>query len=359
MSQGRDHCENWHLACIHRATEAPGRWSTESRCDSTCIRCVLAVQLHALGSDRIDTQARSTPWHAAGRPGTASTYADRTASFELRHTLPTRATGKAGVCRRAPCNTNRPLGRNHGLRLPTGTAPRPIASAPRVCTVFSREARTPSTSSERLVSSTWAGGVCAMKLDEIRELHYICPIKTVPSIIERGILSHLAAARVAHTSIANDAVQQRRQKVIIPGGQKLHSYVNLYINGRNPMLYTVCMNEGVDSVCLLQVESRVLELPDVVVTDRNASSSEVRFSAPSSGLDRIDEGTVFARYWIHGDEIRKLDHKSRMCAEVLVPSTVDATMITGAYVGSEEAYSALMQLAPSMSVTVDKYKFFR
>ena len=198
-----------------------------------------------------------------------------------------------------------------------------------------------------------------MKRDEIIELHYICPIDTVPSILQMGLLSHTAAARVAHVSIANDAVQERRRKVIIPGGQKLHSYVNLYVNGRNPMLYTVCMNEGIDTVCLLAIKSKVLKLPGVIVTDRNASSSEVRFSEPSSGLDHIDEATTFAKYWTHDDAIAQLDHKSRMCAEVLVPSTVKAKMITSAYVGSDKAHSALTELAPSLSATVDKYKFFR
>ena len=204
----------------------------------------------------------------------------------------------------------------------------------------------------------WVAGVGAMKRADITELHYICPVRTVPSILERGILSHEAAARVPHESIANEAVQERRAGVRIPGGKKLHSYVNLYFNGRNPMMYTVCMNEGVDSVCLLRVSPDVMDLPGVVTTDRNASSNAVRFTRPDRGLARINEDVVFARYWTHSDRMSQVRHKSQMCAEVLVPSIVDPTMITGAYVASKEIRKALRRLVPELPVSVDKYKFF-
>lgn len=205
----------------------------------------------------------------------------------------------------------------------------------------------------------WAADVDVMKRDDITELHYICPLETVPSILERGILSHEAAARVPHQSIANEDVQARRAQVRIPGGKKLHSYVNLYFNGRNPMMFTVCKTEGMDNICLLRVKPDVMDLSGVVITDRNASSSAVRFAEPDSGLARIDADTVFAQYWTHPDPIKQNNHKSRMCAEVLVPSIVDPEMIAGAYVASKNARRALRQLTSGFSVSVDKYKFFR
>lgn len=233
------------------------------------------------------------------------------------------------------------------------------ATASRNCTMVPREGRRHGRGLWKPECLAWAAGVAVMNRDDITELHYICPLETVPSILEHGILSHKAAARVPHQSIANEDVQARRAQVKIPGGQKLHSYVNLYFNGRNPMMYTVCKTEDMDSICLLQVKPDVMDVSGVVITDRNASSSAVRFAEPDSGLARLDADVVFAQYWTHTDYIKQHDHKSRMCAEVLVPSIVHPEMITGAYVASKNARRALRQLAPGFSVSVDKYKFFR
>ena len=232
------------------------------------------------------------------------------------------------------------------------------ATARRICTLAPRERTKPERNLARAECLVSMAGSNAMNRDEIVELHYICPIETVPSILEHGILSHKAAARVTHRSIANEAVQERRAEVKIPGGKKLHSYVNLYFNGRNPMMFTLCKNEGNDSVCLLRVNSDVIDLPGVVITDRNASTSAVRFAEPGGGLALIESNVIFAEYWTHSDHFKQLDHKARMCAEVLVPSIVDTQMIVGAYVGSKNARKMLRRLAPEFPVSVDKYKFF-
>jgi hypothetical protein len=51
-------------------------------------------------------------------------------------------------------------------------------------------------------------------------------------------------------------------------------------------------------------------------------------------------------------------HKSRMCAEVLVPHVVDPRFIMGAYVGSDAAAAQLHAAARQLDVTRDGYKFF-
>ncbi len=76
-----------------------------------------------------------------------------------------------------------------------------------------------------------------MERHELTELHYITPIGNVPSILRQGILSHIRLQRVEHESVAMEEIQDRRAKVIVPGGLKLHEYVNLYICARNPMMY--------------------------------------------------------------------------------------------------------------------------
>ncbi len=76
-----------------------------------------------------------------------------------------------------------------------------------------------------------------MKLDEIKEFHYITHIDNLKSICEKGILSYNRANKLAHISIAMQEVQNRRDNKQVPGGRPLHEYVNLYFCARNPMLY--------------------------------------------------------------------------------------------------------------------------
>ena len=63
-----------------------------------------------------------------------------------------------------------------------------------------------------------------MTLDDVEELHYITHRANIASILERGILSHAAADKIAHTSVAMTEIQQRRSKVTVPKGRPLHHY---------------------------------------------------------------------------------------------------------------------------------------
>jgi len=71
-----------------------------------------------------------------------------------------------------------------------------------------------------------------MKFEELDELHYITPIKNMGSICTMGILSHKKAEKIPHQSVAMDEIQERRKKVVVPGGRPLHQYVNLYFHAR-------------------------------------------------------------------------------------------------------------------------------
>lgn len=198
-----------------------------------------------------------------------------------------------------------------------------------------------------------------MERDEISELHYICSISNIASILERGILSHSMAGRLPHVSVADPEVQKLRAAVKIPTGRPLHKYANLYFNGRNVMMYTITRSQGVDGICLLRVDVAVLDFPGTVVTDCNASSGYAKFSEPSIGLSGIDRDELFSARWDqHQRDGLRLRHRSRMCAEVLVPDRVGPSLILGAYVGSKTAAASLAAAAPSLNVTVDDDKFF-
>lgn len=121
-------------------------------------------------------------------------------------------------------------------------------------------------------------------------------IVNLGSIARQGILSNNRMHGTAHDSIADPSVQDRRDKVRVPGkngSRELHSYANLYFNARNAMMYRRFDRHA--EICVVQVSPEILDLPDVVLTDCNAASGWCKFLPSPNGLNDIDGNLVFAR----------------------------------------------------------------
>jgi hypothetical protein len=198
-----------------------------------------------------------------------------------------------------------------------------------------------------------------VRREDLEELHYITPISNIPSICELGILSNRRAAQVKHASVAMAEIQDRRSKVTVPGGRRLHEYANLYICGRNPMLYKRRAQH--EQLCVVTVSPEVLDLAGVVITDANASADGlyVKFVPAPAGLRIVDQELTFAEYWTHPDAIEYYRRKSKKCAEVLVPDGVDPKFLTGAYVSCDQALAAFDEHGVELEATVNRYLFFR
>ncbi len=201
-----------------------------------------------------------------------------------------------------------------------------------------------------------------MNRDDLKELHYITTISNVPSIMSNGILSHKRAKKINHNSVAMEVIQERRKKKVVPGGRPLHDYVNLYVNSRNKMLYKV-LGEGKvhhTDLCVLRVNTEVLDLPDVVVVDQNASSDYAGFYAAASGLKHLDRDLIFAEFWTHpNNPIEEWRHGSIICAEVLAPDRIDPDLVAGAYVSCLDAKTTLEALGVNIPVAINPYLFFK
>ena len=189
------------------------------------------------------------------------------------------------------------------------------------------------------------------------ELHCIMPMVNIASVLEHGILSYERAAKLTHHSVAMQPVQEKRDQKHVPGGLKLHQYANLYFHARNPMLHKRL--SAVDNLCVVRVSMQVLKLPGTVVTDQNAASDYVRFLAPTQ-WQLLDWDDIFAMDWRHpGDQITYWRHKSRKCAEVLVPHRVDPKFLTGAHVVDTAAEARLGGLGCTLPIVVSPVLFFR
>jgi hypothetical protein len=196
-----------------------------------------------------------------------------------------------------------------------------------------------------------------MERRELEELHYIAPISNISSILQYGILSHARAEKVPHESVAMQEMQERRASKVVPGGRRLHEYVNLYICARNPMLRK--RQDRHRDICVLRVSPEVLDIPNTVVSDQNAASEYSRFAEAPDGLTIVDRDEVFAEWWTHpDDQIREWRHASVKCAEVLIPDRVDARFIRGVYVSCEQAEIQVKSLRTGVQVQVDRHLFF-
>ena len=195
-----------------------------------------------------------------------------------------------------------------------------------------------------------------MNRADVKELHYITPIANVLSILQRGILSHTLAAQLDHDSVAMPEIQERRKNKQIPGARTLHEYANVYFDAHNAMLSK--RRHRNNEICVLQVNAAVLDLPGVIVTDRNAASDWVSFRSAPDGLELIDVERLRAKYWTHSDPYDQMSHKSEKCAEVLVPERVEGRFVIGVYVANQTALASFEKLNTGLPVQIRGDIFF-
>jgi hypothetical protein len=193
----------------------------------------------------------------------------------------------------------------------------------------------------------------------VTEFQCIMPLDNIRSVLKHGILSNERVAKLPHHSVAMPEVQERRELKQVPRGLKLHQYANLYFHARNPMMYKRRAHAA--DLCVLCVSLDVLKVEGVVLADCNASSKYVRFLPPSPAYERfLDFDDIFAEDWRHReDPIEEMRHKSRKCAEVLVPHVVEPRFLIGARVVNDAVKRRLAGLGFTLRIDIDPVLFFR
>lgn len=193
-----------------------------------------------------------------------------------------------------------------------------------------------------------------------KALYSIMPLINIPSVLKHGIVSHDFARKLQHESVAEESVQEKREIKIINANRRLHSYVNLYFDAHNPMLSR--LRDRNEKICILAIHPEILNLPGVVVADRNAAVSVARFIEPEKMWETLDFERIYAKYWNTQEaEINpfiRAENKAIKCAEVLVPDVVPTEYILGAVVINTEVKKALMDFGFTKQIIVDSSRFF-
>ena len=183
-----------------------------------------------------------------------------------------------------------------------------------------------------------------MNRTDVKELHFITYIVNVPSILRSGIISRNKAIRenVQFKDISEPGVQDRRKKKIPGTSKELHDYVNLYFDAHNPML-SARRSEN-DEICVLRVDTGILGLNGVIVTDKNAAR-ECWFKPVDDGLPLLDRNEIYMVNWKDPDDwINEYRQAGIKCAEILVPEGVESRYIIGAYVASRTGLDAFKKV---------------
>lgn len=175
----------------------------------------------------------------------------------------------------------------------------------------------------------------------VKALWYLTHIDNLPSMLNRGILSHTDVARlnVDHSRIDSRWVQQKRNRSIECNGRHfhLHDRVPVFFATHQPMLY-VQKNRG--AVAHLELDLRVFALADVIFSDGNASQPKTRFFSDARNLAELD--------WrvIHTPNCHTDTFKWRKAAEVLLSAPVDPQYIRRIHVRDDAAQEAALKLVP-------------
>ncbi len=190
-----------------------------------------------------------------------------------------------------------------------------------------------------------------MQKPDIRNLYYITHIDNLPSILEKGILSHerIEDDQVQFARIYNTEIVNVRKGKSTPSQKSLWSYANLYFQPRNPMMYRLVHESGVSDLAVLGVSEKILHTPDIFISDGNAANTPTQFYPISSGLKvlRQQRKILQSEWW------NTLDgSKRKIMAECLIPNSVRPEFINSVYVAGEETRTRVSKMIGSRSVSV-------
>lgn len=196
---------------------------------------------------------------------------------------------------------------------------------------------------------------------DIKSLYYITHIENLPSIIERGILSHskVEEMNVAFTPIYDGNIVSKRKNKLTPGGKSLWEYANLYFQVRNPMLYRVIHEaKNKEDIAIIGVSPQVLNEPGTILTDGNAANDPTQFYDVAKGRQ------VLLAQWkiINSEWWNDLDgSKRKIMSECLIPNFVRKELVHSIFVANHAARERAQKLlgANSISAVPEPHMFFQ
>lgn len=189
-------------------------------------------------------------------------------------------------------------------------------------------------------------------------LYYITHINNIPSILERGILSHerIEQDNIETTPIYDQRIVSNHRERTTPDGRSLWSYANLYFQPRNPMMYRIKFGRE-DDIAVLSVRPDVLNTPGVFVANGNAANHLSDILPVHTGIDSVKkmQHIIDSEWWREED-----GSKRKIMAECLVPDSIPPDYIQAIYVPDHTVSGKLKDKLPAKVLPVpEPHMFFR
>jgi hypothetical protein len=190
-----------------------------------------------------------------------------------------------------------------------------------------------------------------MRKPDIKSLYYITHIENIPSILQRGILSHKAVEElsVSYTSIYDSGIVSKRKDKSTPAMSSLWEYANLYFQPRNPMMYRVVHEKDKRDIAVVGVKPDVLEATGGLITDGNAANDPTQFFAIKEGIE------ILQKQWkiIQNEWWNDLDgSKRKIMAECLVPKQISPELIHSVFVSDYKVKERVEAIIGSARIPV-------
>lgn len=191
-----------------------------------------------------------------------------------------------------------------------------------------------------------------MKRPQIKGLYYITHIDNIPSILEKGILSHerIETEEIQYTHIYAEEIVTNRREIQVPDGRSLWSFANFYFQPRNPMLYRVLHEKSTDEIAIISVRPEILDRADINISTGNAAHSLSEILAAAEGkkaIHQIIKDTINVEWWREDD-----GSKRKIMAECLIPDSLSPNLIQAIYVATHKTKGRVEANLPSSNVSV-------
>ncbi|MEH2398865.1 DarT ssDNA thymidine ADP-ribosyltransferase family protein [Nostoc sp.] len=186
---------------------------------------------------------------------------------------------------------------------------------------------------------------------DIKSLYYITHIENLPSILQRGILSHKAVEElgVSYTPIYDSGIVSKRKDKSTPARSSLWEYANLYFQPRNPMMYRVVHEKDKRDIAVIGVKPDVLAAVGGLITDGNAANEPSQFFAIKEGIE------ILQKQWkiIQNEWWNELDgSKRKIMAECLVPRQISPELVHSVFVADYKAKERVETIIGSAKIPV-------
>lgn len=199
-----------------------------------------------------------------------------------------------------------------------------------------------------------------MRKINVKSLYYITHIKNLPSILQRGILSHQKVEELAVTyqPIYDSLIVGKRKEKYTHEQNSLWEYANLYFQPRNPMMYRVIQEKDKRDIAVVGIKPGVLQIEGGLITDGNAANYPTQFFSVTKGIEALEkQWKIIQNDWWNDQD----GSKRKIMAECLIPQQISPEFIHSIFVVDYVAKKRVESIVASAKVNIvpEPHMFFQ